>query len=81
MEAKAVLRYARISARKVKIVIDVIRNKQVGEALAILKSTPKAASPIVEKLLKSAIANAENNHNMSADELVVAEAYANQGPT
>ena len=81
MEAKAVLRYARISARKVKIVIDVIRNKQVGEALAILKSTPKAASPIVEKILKSAIANAENNYNMSADELVVAEAYANQGPT
>lgn len=81
MEAKAVLRYVRISSRKVKIVIDLIRNKTVGEAMAILKTTPKAASPIVEKLLKSAVANAENNHNMSADELVVAEAYANQGPT
>ncbi len=81
MEAKAMLRYARISSRKVKIVIDLIRNKKVSEALAILKAVPKGASPIVEKLLKSAIANAENNHNMSADELVVAEAYANQGPT
>lgn len=81
MEARAILRYARISARKVKIVIDLIKNKKVDEALAILRTTPKAASPVVEKLLKSAIANAENNHNMNADELVVAEAYANQGPT
>lgn len=81
MEARAILRYASISPRKVKIVIDTIKNKKVSEALVILKTTPKAASPIVEKLLKSAIANAENNHNMSADELVVSEIYANQGPT
>ena len=81
MEAIAKLKYARISARKVKIVIDLIRGKQVDEALAILRYTPKAASPLVEKLLKSAIANAENNHFMNRSNLYVAEIYANQGPT
>ncbi|NLY43014.1 MAG: 50S ribosomal protein L22 [Clostridiaceae bacterium] len=81
MEARAVLRYARISPRKVKIVIDLIRNKPVGTALAILRHTPKAASEILEKLLKSAIANAENNHDMDVEKLYIAEAYANQGPT
>ncbi|MBZ4645227.1 MAG: large subunit ribosomal protein [Petroclostridium sp.] len=81
MEARAVLRYARISPRKAKIVIDLIRNKPVGVALAILKHTPKAASELLEKLLKSAIANAENNHEMDVDKLYIAEAYANQGPT
>ena len=80
MEARAKLSYARISPRKVKIVIDLIRNKPVGVALGILKNTPKAASPIVEKLINSAIANAENNHNMSADNLYVKEIYANPGP-
>lgn len=80
MEAKAKLSYARISPRKVKIVIDLIRNKPVGAAIGILKHTPKAASPIVEKLLRSAIANAENNHNMIADKLYVKEIYANPGP-
>ena len=81
MESRASLKHARISARKVKIVIDLIRGKDVNEALAILKFTPKAASPLVEKLVKSAIANAENNHNMKADKLYVAEVYANQGTT
>ena len=81
IEARAKLSSARISARKVKIVIDLIRGKNVSEALAILKYTPKAASPLVEKLLKSAIANAENNHNMDADKLYVAEIFANQGAT
>ena len=81
MESRASLKYARISARKVQIVIDLIRGKSVDEALAILKYTPKAASPLVEKVLKSAIANAENNHNMKADKLYVAEIFANQGPT
>ena len=80
-QAVAKLSYARISSRKVKTVIDLIRNKNVGEALAILKLTPKAASELVEKLLKSAIANAENNHGMDAEKLYVAEIYANQGPT
>lgn len=81
MEARAVLKYARISPRKVKIVIDLIRNKPVGTALAILQHTPKAASEILEKLLKSAIANAENNHEMDVEKLYISEVYANQGPT
>ena len=80
-EARAKLSSARISARKVKIVIDLIRGKSVSEALAILKYTPKAASPLVEKLLKSAMANAENNHNMDVSKLYVAEIFANQGAT
>ncbi len=81
MEARAKLSHARISARKVKIVIDLIRGKDVEEALAILKFTPKAASPVVEKLVKSAMANAENNHNMDVSKLYVAEIFANQGAT
>ena len=80
-EAVATLKNARISARKVKIVADLIRGKDDKEALAIVKFTPKAASEILEKLLKSAIANAENNHNMASDKLYIAEIYANQGPT
>ena len=80
-KAEATLKYARISSRKVKIVADLIRGKDVDEALAIVKFTPKAASEIVEKLLKSAIANAENNHGMKSNKLYVAEIYANQGPT
>ena len=79
--ASATLKFARISSRKVKIVADLIRGKDAEEALAIVKFTPKAASEIIEKLLKSAIANAENNHNMKSNKLYVAEIYANQGPT
>ena len=80
-QAEATLKYARISSRKVKIVADLIRGKNVEEALAIVKFTPKASSVIIEKLLKSAIANAENNHNMAHEKLYVADIYANQGPT
>lgn len=80
-QASATLKYARISSRKVKIVIDLIRGKSVDEALAIVKFTPKASSEIIEKLLKSAIANAENNHGMAHEKLYIAEIYANQGPT
>ena len=80
-KAEATLKYARISSRKVKIVADLIRGKNVDEALAIVKYVPKASSEIIEKLLKSAIANAENNHNMAHEKLYVAEIYANQGPT
>ena len=80
-EAKATLKYARISARKVKIVADLIRGKDAKEALAIVKFTPKASSEVIEKLLKSAIANAENNHGMKSNNLYVAEIFANQGPT
>ena len=80
-EAVATLKNARISARKVKIVADLIRGKDAKEALAIVKFTPKASSEIIEKLLKSAIANAENNHGMRSNNLYVAEPDANQGPT
>jgi len=79
--AKAKLSYARISPRKMKIVIDLIRNKPVGTALSILKHTPKAASPLLEKLLLSAMANAENNHGMDVEKLYVAEIYSGAGPT
>ena len=67
-EARAVLRYARISPRKVNIVNDLIRNKPVAEAMGILYNTPKAASELLIKLLGSAVANAENNFGMSRDE-------------
>ena len=81
MEARAQLRYARISPRKVSIVLDLIRNKPADVAMAILKHTPKAACESLEKLLKSAIANAENNHNMDVSKLYVAECSVSQGPT
>jgi large subunit ribosomal protein L22 len=81
MEARAELKFARISARKAEIVLDLIKGKEAKEALAILKYTNKAASPIVSKILKSAMANATNNHSMNENKLVVAEAVANQGPT
>lgn len=81
MEAKAVVKYVRISSRKVNIVNDLIRGKRVGEAFAILKHTPKAASEILEKLLKSAVANAETNNDMNVDKLYISEVYATQGPT
>lgn len=81
MEAVAKVTHVRIAPRKVRVVIDLIRNKSVGEAIGILKNTPKAASPVVEKLLNSAIANAENNHQMDVEKLYVSEVYADQGPT
>ena len=80
MEAVAKVTHVRIAPRKVRVVIDLIRGKSVGEAIGILRNTPKAASPVVEKLLKSAIANAENNNGMSAENLYVEECYADQGP-
>ena len=78
---RAIAKYIRISPRKVKIVIDLIRGKQVDQAAAILMYTPKAAAPVVLKLLNSAIANAENNLGLSREDLCVAEVYANPGPT
>ena len=77
---KAIAKYVRISPRKVKIVIDLIRGKNVDEAAAILTYTPKAASPVVLKVLNSAIANAVNNQELDRKELYVA-VYANPGPT
>ncbi|MGW8115377.1 50S ribosomal protein L22 [Caproicibacterium sp. NSD3] len=80
MEARAYLNYARISPRKMSIVLDLIRNKPVDLAMAILQNTPKAASEYLVKLLKSAMANAENNHSMDVSRLYVAECYACPGP-
>jgi len=81
MEAKAHIKYARISTRKVKIVCDLIRGKDTKTAKAILQQTPKAAAELMLKLLNSAVANAENNHDMDPDSLYVSETYANPGPT
>lgn len=77
---QATAKYVRISPSKVKIVLDIIRGKDFNEAMAILQGTPKAASEVLVKVLASAGANAENNLNMSKDDLFVAECYANPGP-
>ncbi|MEF3303361.1 50S ribosomal protein L22 [Paenibacillus sp. GYB003] len=81
MQAKAHANHIRIAPRKVRLVIDLIRGKKVGDAVAILRNTPRSASPVVEKLLNSAIANAEHNFSLDPNKLVVSEAYVNQGPT
>jgi large subunit ribosomal protein L22 len=81
MQAKAVAKSVRIAPRKVRLVVDLIRGKQVGEAVAILRHTPKAASPVVEKLLNSAIANAEHNYEMDANSLVITQAFVDEGAT
>ena len=81
MEARAKATFERIAPRKVKIVLDLIRNKPAEEAMAILKFTPKAACEPVAKLLKSAMANAETNHEMDVSRLYVAECSVSQGPT
>jgi large subunit ribosomal protein L22 len=81
MQAKAVARHVRIAPRKVRLVIDLIRGKQVGEAVAILKHTPKGASPVIEKVLMSAIANAEHNFEMNPDSLVVSQITCDEGAT
>ena len=80
MEARAYLKYARISPRKVEIVLDLIRNQDADKAMAILKHTPKAACEDLQKLLKSAMANAENNKNMDTSRLYVAECFVCPGP-
>ncbi len=81
MESRAQAKMVRISSRKVKLVIDLIRGKNVGEAFAILRLTPRAASPVVEKILKSAVANAEHNYNMDVEKLYVKEVFVGEGPT
>jgi len=80
-EGKAVLRYARISSRKVMILLALIVGKKLDEAYGIVRFTPKGASEPVLKLLKSAESNAVNNNSLNRDDLIVAEAYATQGPT
>ena len=79
--ATAKATYIRIAPRKVQIVLDLIRNQPADKAMAILKYTPKAACEPLMKLLKSAIANAENNNNMDVSKLYVAECSVSQGPT
>lgn len=81
MNAKAVVRFSRIAPRKARQVIDMIRGKKVGDAQTILKFTPRIAAEVIGKVLNSAIANAENNHNMNRERLYVSEAYVDQGPT
>ena len=80
MEARAQLKYARISPRKVKIVCDLIRGKDVKIAKAILQNTPKAASELLVKVLDSAVANAENNFGLDPEKLIVSETFATPGP-
>lgn len=80
MEARAYLRNVRIAPRKVKVACDLIRGKSAAEANAIMMNTPKAASELLVKLLKSAVANAENNHNMDPEKLYVAEVSVSPGP-
>ena len=79
--AIATVKYERMSSRKVAIVANLIRGKNADEAMAILRFTPKAGAEVLTKLLKSAIANAENTKNMTHSKLYVAEIYSNQGPT
>ena len=79
--AKAMARTVRVSPRKTRLVLDLIRGKNVADAIAILKFTPNKAARIVEKTLNSAIANAENNFGLEKANLVVSEAFANEGPT
>lgn len=81
MQARAVARYVRISPRKARQVVNLIRGKSLDEALAILRFTPKRASSIVEKVVRSAAANAENNHQLDVDALYVKTTYVDEGPT
>jgi len=81
MEAKAIAKTVRIAPRKARLVADLIRGKKVGEAYAILKNTDKKASEIIEKVLMSAVANADHNLNLDVDTLIVKEAFVNEGTT
>lgn len=81
MEVKAIHNTARIAPRKARLVIDLIRGKNVKEAQAILMFTPRAASPLIAKVLNSAIANAEHNNKMDINNLYVKEAYVSEGVT
>jgi large subunit ribosomal protein L22 len=81
MEARAEARYIRVSPQKARLVVDLIRGQRAGEAINILRSTNKRIAPTVEKVLRSAIANAENKSTaVDVDQLVVSQAYVNEGP-
>ncbi|WP_314209476.1 50S ribosomal protein L22 [Vagococcus salmoninarum] len=79
--ARATAKTVRTSPRKTRLVIDLVRGKSVGEAISILKFSPNKAAGIIEKVLMSAVANAENNYDLDVENLVVSEAFANEGPT
>lgn len=81
MEVKAIAKNVRLTPRKVRLVLDLVRGKDIEEALAILKFTPRAASPVVAKLVKSAVANATNNHNLVEDKLYIKACYADEART
>jgi len=81
VEGRAIAKYVRVSHRKMRFVCDMVRGKNVDEALTILRFTPNKGAKELENVLKSAVANAENNFDMNRDELFVSEVYANQGPT
>lgn len=81
MESTAKARHVRIAPRKVRLVMDMVRGKPVEEALQTLGLVRKAASPVVAKVIKSAMANAENNHDMNTDGLIVTRAFVDEGPT
>ena len=81
MEAKAIAKFVRISPIKLQPVVSLVRGKNLEEALNILKFTPGKGAEVVEKVVKSAAANAENNHSLSPDNLYIAEVYAHKGPT
>ena len=81
MRVSATAKYLRASTRKTRLVTEAIKGKPVEEAAALLRFMPQAAAASVARVLKSAAANAENNHNLAADELVVVDAIANEGPT
>ena len=81
MEVKAEARYIRVSPQKARLVVDLIRGRKAGEAITVLRTTNKRIAPTVEKVLQSAIANAQNRlENVDVDQLVVSEAYVNEGP-
>ncbi|MCI6627028.1 MAG: 50S ribosomal protein L22 [Tenericutes bacterium] len=80
MEAKAIAKNIRMSADKSRLVINLIRGKKVDEAMSILKNMNNKSARVIEKVLTSAVANAENNHNMKKENLYVSKAYINEGP-
>jgi large subunit ribosomal protein L22 len=81
MEVRAKAKYVRMSPRKVKLVVDTLRGRAVGDALTVLRFRGKAAAKPVAKVIESAVANAEENYGLSADQLYIAEIYADEGPT
>ena len=81
MEARAVARYVRVAPRKARLVVDLIRGKSIDDARAILRFSPRAAAEVVEKVLNSAVANAERNLHVKSDDLVVGTTFVDEGPT